>query len=146
MATSALQGRDIHGPVDYYLDYMSSPSFDVGGSDSGWQASRSYTDSFLAPNGEYCYRAWARDNAVGQNLTSPSTILCTYTSQETPAGISFGALGGGPARVPALGPVGLAILSGLLLAAAWWPPRRRVPRAGLRRRAPTARDGRCRPG
>ncbi len=92
ISMTASFASDIHGPVEYYLDYTSSPSFGTGGSDSGWQASRIYTDTGLQPNDEYCYRAWARDNAMSPNLTTPSGNFCTYTSQSPPAGVGFGAI------------------------------------------------------
>jgi len=81
---------DIHGPVEYYLDYTGSPSFDSGGMDSGWQTSRAWLNDSLETNGEYCYRAWARDNSQSPNLTMPSGNVCTYTSQAVPGGISAG--------------------------------------------------------
>ncbi|NND60922.1 MAG: S8 family serine peptidase, partial [Gammaproteobacteria bacterium] len=92
MAMTASFASDIHGPVEYYLDYTSSPSGGLGGSDSGWQSSRSFTDTGLQTNDEYCYRAWARDNASSPNTTSPSAIACSYTSQATPTGVIFGAV------------------------------------------------------
>ncbi len=83
---------DIHNPVEYYLDYASSPSGGVGGTDSGWQTSRTYVDAGLGVNHNYCYRAWARDNANFPNLTTPSADACAYTAQQTPSGVAFGAV------------------------------------------------------
>ncbi|MFK7885218.1 MAG: thrombospondin type 3 repeat-containing protein, partial [Gammaproteobacteria bacterium] len=83
---------DIHDPIEYYLDYTSSPSGGLGGTDSGWQPARAYTDSGLGVNDEYCYRAWARDNANFRNNTTPSASACAYTRQNTPSGVSFGAV------------------------------------------------------
>lgn len=74
---------DLHDPVEYYLDFTSSPTAGSGGSDSGWQPSRNYTDAGLQANHRYCYRAWARDNANNPNLTDPSPIECIYTLIET---------------------------------------------------------------
>lgn len=70
---------DLHGPVEYYLDYTSSPTGGIGGSDSSWQTSRDYVDLSLEANQEYCYRAWARDNATFPNNTTPSSISCAFT-------------------------------------------------------------------
>ena len=72
---------DIHDPVTFYHDFTSSPTLGTGGSDSGWVASRSYTDTGLQTNEQYCYRVWARDAAKFPNLTTPSGIQCAYTGQ-----------------------------------------------------------------
>lgn len=90
IAMTASFASDTHGPVEYYLDFTGSPSSGTGGTDSGWQASRSYTDTGLLTNEQYCYRAWARDNAASPNLTTPSPVSCTYTSQAPPSGVVFG--------------------------------------------------------
>ncbi len=87
---TAAFATDIHGPIEYYHDYTSSPSGGFGGGDSGWQLSRDYTDTGLGVNDQYCYRVWARDNANSVNLTTPSGILCAYTTQNTPTSVSFG--------------------------------------------------------
>ncbi|MFK8031996.1 MAG: S8 family serine peptidase [Gammaproteobacteria bacterium] len=76
---------DIHAdPITYYLDFMSSPSGGFGGTDSGWQESRVYSDLGLQVNDEYCYRAWARDSANSPNNTTPSAVECAYTLQVVP--------------------------------------------------------------
>ncbi|MFK8016193.1 MAG: S8 family serine peptidase, partial [Gammaproteobacteria bacterium] len=92
IAMTAAFASDIHGPIQYYLDYTGSPSGGVGGTDSGWQESRSYTDIGLQANDEYCYRAWARDNANFRNTTAPSAITCTYSSQQPPFQVTVGAI------------------------------------------------------
>ena len=76
---TASLATDLHGPVEYYLDYTSSPTGGAGGSDSGWQVSRDYVDLSLETNHEYCYRVWARDNAISLNNTTPSSISCVFT-------------------------------------------------------------------
>ena len=58
-----------------------------GGSDSGWIASTSYTDSGLGPNENYCYRVYARDAFLNQ--TSPSAEDCDYTRANQPVLGSF---------------------------------------------------------
>ena len=89
---TATFASDLHNPIEYYLDYTGSPSGGIGGTDSGWQASRAYTDTGLGTNHNYCYRAWARDNAAVKNLTTPSAISCAYTSQLAPASVSTAAV------------------------------------------------------
>ncbi|MEL7449670.1 MAG: S8 family serine peptidase [Pseudomonadota bacterium] len=89
-ASSAFDDR--HNPVEYYLDYINSPTGGFGGNDSGWQSSRTYQDDGLSANHEYCYQSWAQDSSTFPNLTSPSTPQCTYSSIETPAGVDIGAI------------------------------------------------------
>jgi hypothetical protein len=43
-----------------------------GGHDSGWQASRIYTDTGLTPNVAYSYTVKARDKSPNRNATAPS--------------------------------------------------------------------------
>jgi len=66
--------------VEYFFDETSGNS---GGSDSGWQASASYTDSGLTGSTQYCYQVRARDLSVNQNATAWSTTDCA-TTQATP--------------------------------------------------------------
>ena len=87
IAMTATTATDPSGGVQYYLDYTSSPTGGLGGNDSGWQASASYTDSGLQPNESYCYRAWARDTY--SNTTTPSAIDCDYTRANQPVLASF---------------------------------------------------------
>ena len=68
------------GPVEYYFEFVSGGS---GGSDSGWQSSRSYTDSGLAPNTEYTYRVRARDSAASPNVTAYSGTASATTAFAT---------------------------------------------------------------
>ena len=76
---------DLHNdPIQYYLDYVSSPSGGAGGVDSGWINDRDYLNLGLGTNHEYCYQVWARDSANFPNLTTPSASSCTYTSQSVP--------------------------------------------------------------
>ena len=83
LSMTAQFATDIHAdPIQYYLDYINSPSGGSGGTDSGWINQRNYTDTSLGSNHEYCYRAWARDSASSPNLTTPSVTTCAYTSQE----------------------------------------------------------------
>lgn len=84
IAMEATEATDLHGPVEYYFDYYSSPTGGSGGSNSGWQTSTSYTDSGLEPNNEYSYRVKARDNAIARNETSYSSLRYAYTLANTP--------------------------------------------------------------
>ncbi len=81
-----------HNPVEYYLQWIDNPTGGFGMSSSGWQSSRTFVDDGLYTNHQYCYRAWARDSSISQNLTDPSPTVCTYTAQETPAGVAVGAV------------------------------------------------------
>ncbi|MFK8014731.1 MAG: pre-peptidase C-terminal domain-containing protein [Gammaproteobacteria bacterium] len=84
--TSTLASDPI-GPVNYYFDYTSSPTAGPGGTDSGWQTSRTYTDLGLSPNESYCYRVRARDG--NGNLTNYSAIDCDYTAANPATLVSY---------------------------------------------------------
>jgi hypothetical protein len=58
--------------VEYYFEETSGNS---GGSDSGWQTSRSYTDTGLQENTSYTYRVHTRDLSPSQNTGLWSTSL-----------------------------------------------------------------------
>ena len=49
------------------------PWFTVRTNDSGWQASRSYTDTGLEVETQYSYTVRARDTSNNRNRTAPST-------------------------------------------------------------------------
>ena len=116
--TASFASDTAHNPVEYYLDYTSSPSGGPGGSDSGWQASRSYIDDGLSTNHEYCYRSWAQDSATFPNLTDPSPILCAYTLQAVPNPVSIGLVTSSSITVsPGAAPANLTLgASGLRIA------------------------------
>jgi hypothetical protein len=62
--------------VEYNFDETSA---NPGGTDSGWQASTSYTDTGLSASTQYCYQVQARDLSVNQNATAVSTNQCATT-------------------------------------------------------------------
>ena len=62
--------------VSYYFDETTG---NPGGTDSGWQASESYTDSGLNASTQYCYEVKARDNSANQNETAASSNQCATT-------------------------------------------------------------------
>jgi len=62
--------------VEYYFEETSG---NPGGTDSGWQAGRIYTDSGLSENTAYCYRVKARDGSANQNETAWSSGSCATT-------------------------------------------------------------------
>jgi hypothetical protein len=64
-------GMDQSG-VEYYFEETSG---NPGGSDSGWQKSRSYTDTGLQEDTSYTYRVRIRDLSPAQNAGSWSTSL-----------------------------------------------------------------------
>ncbi|MCK4998719.1 MAG: S8 family serine peptidase, partial [Anaerohalosphaera sp.] len=90
IAMTASYASDIHGPVEYFFDFYNSPTSGTGGSNSAWQTSRYFTDSYLQPNHQYGYRVRARDNATTKNLTAYSGVVYEITDIETPTGITFG--------------------------------------------------------
>ena len=80
----ATTATDLHGPVEYYLDFYNSPTGGSGGTDSGYQTATGYTDSGLQVNHRYGYRARARDNATTRNYTTYSSVLYAYTLANLP--------------------------------------------------------------
>ncbi len=80
----ASTATDLHGPVEYYLDFYSSPTGGSGGTDSGYQTATGYTDSGLQVNHRYGYRVRARDNATTRNYTTYSSVLYAYTLANVP--------------------------------------------------------------
>jgi len=83
ISMTATVATDLHEPVEYYLFFQSSPTGGSGGSHSGWQSSRTYTDSGLEPNDEYCYRPYAHDSATAHNQTSTPVTECAFTMIQT---------------------------------------------------------------
>jgi len=78
-------------PVNYYFDFVDSPTGGTGGADSGWQAGTSYTNSGLQVNHQYGYRVKARDGVPNETgLSAPTSY--TYTAIETPSAIAFGTI------------------------------------------------------
>lgn len=71
---TATTGADVSPPVEYYFDETSG---NPGGSDSGWQASPTYTDSYLQPGTEYVYRVKMKDRFG--NETEPSEPAAATT-------------------------------------------------------------------
>ena len=61
--------------VQYFFDCLT-----IGGHDSGWQDSRTYTDSGLAPSTTYTYEVRARDKSPAANETDPSAPATATTS------------------------------------------------------------------
>jgi hypothetical protein len=64
-----------------------------GGNDSGWQDSRTYEDTGLAPQTQYTYAVAARDKSVGQNATAASAPASATTDvapqlPNAPSGLS----------------------------------------------------------
>lgn len=88
----ATVATDLHEPVEYYLLFAGSPTGGPGGTPSGWQASRSYTDGGLEPNNEYCYRPYARDSSAAQNQTSLPSSECAFTMIQTPLAPTLSAI------------------------------------------------------
>ena len=76
-------------PISYYFNFVGSSSGGIGGADSGWTGSKTYTDTGLQPNHQYRYRVKARDSAPALNETAYSTTVDSYTHAKTPGSASF---------------------------------------------------------
>jgi hypothetical protein len=87
ISMTANTATDPSGGIEYYFDYTSSPTGGGGGSDSGWQASSSHTDTALGTNHNYCYRVRARDTYG--NANTYSTTSCDYTRANPPGAAAF---------------------------------------------------------
>jgi hypothetical protein len=64
--------------VEYYF---TNTAGGAGGNDSGWQDSRSYTDTGLDSNTSYTYTVKARDKSTAQNQTAASAGASATTPQ-----------------------------------------------------------------
>jgi len=84
----ATTATDPSSPINYYFDFVGSPTGGLGGADSGWQAGTSYTNSNLRANHKYGYRVKAKDGV--NNQTAYSTTQYAYTAIQAPIGITFG--------------------------------------------------------
>ncbi len=86
MTMTSSTATDEHGPVEYFFDFVSSPTGGGGGTDSGWILSTNYSDSGLGPNHRYCYRVRARDNpTTTPNVTVFSSTSCATTFANPPS-------------------------------------------------------------
>lgn len=90
IAMTATTATDASPPVQYYFDFIDSPTGGLGGADSGWQTATSYTNSGLGINHRYGYQVKARDGLGAVN--TPSSTFYAYTAIETPSGITFGTI------------------------------------------------------
>lgn len=82
---------DPTAPIQYYFNFAGSPTGGIGGVDSGWRLSPSYTNSGLQANHQYGYRIKSRDGMLNETGYSTPTLYA-YTAIETPTGINFGTL------------------------------------------------------
>lgn len=78
-ATVATDGNK----VEYYFEETTGKA---GGSDSGWQANPSYTDTGLTAGTAYAYRVKARDTSVNRNETASSAVYTATTQKSTKIG------------------------------------------------------------
>ena len=78
----ATTASDNTPPISYYFNETTGNS---GGTDSGWQASTTYTDSGLSENTQYGYEVKARDSNSTPNEGSYSTpVSYQYTDVDPP--------------------------------------------------------------
>lgn len=82
---TATLATDDTGPVEYFFDETSG---NPGGTDSGWQESRDYSDDGLMPATTYTYRVKARDAVGTPNETAYSTSESAVSSQAERSGVS----------------------------------------------------------
>ncbi len=73
---TATTATDASG-VDYFFDETSG---NLGGTDSGWQSSPTYTDTGLSPSTSYTYTVTARDRSAALNATTASASASATTS------------------------------------------------------------------
>jgi hypothetical protein len=74
-------------PVEYFFTIDNSTcaaNAGTGGTSSGWQSGRSYSDIILQPNKCYGYTVKARDSASTPNVTAASGVSSSYTSANVP--------------------------------------------------------------
>ncbi len=74
IAMSAVEGTDLHGPVEYYFDETSG---NPGGTDSGWQTDLTYTDTDLQTGTQYTYSVKMRDTVCNETQPVEQIIVCT---------------------------------------------------------------------
>ncbi|HIJ67027.1 MAG TPA: hypothetical protein HPP51_01915, partial [Planctomycetes bacterium] len=77
---TATAATDPSGVEYYFTETSGNP----GGSDSGWQDSRVYTDTGLSAETLYTYTVRARDKSINQNETAPSTAESVTTPPPRP--------------------------------------------------------------
>ncbi|MHC4372886.1 MAG: right-handed parallel beta-helix repeat-containing protein [Planctomycetota bacterium] len=80
ISMTATTGTDVSGPVEYYFDETSG---NLGGTDSGWQTSPSYTDTGLSPSTQYTYTVQMRD-ALANTGTASTPANATTQGACTP--------------------------------------------------------------
>ena len=90
ISMEATTASDVDTPINYYFDYVSSPTGGSGGTDGAWQRDTIYTDSGLDTNHQYGYAVRARDSL--ENEGWPSDTEYAYTAIQTPSGITFGTI------------------------------------------------------
>jgi len=78
ISMTATQASDPSGGIEYYFEETTGHS---GGSDSGWQSSRSYTDMELQGNTQYTYRVRTRDIHGNTGSYSSSQSATTQTEK-----------------------------------------------------------------
>jgi hypothetical protein len=84
----ATEAADESG-VQYYFEETSG---NEGGSDSGWQQGRGYTNHSLTPQLQYTYRVRTRDQSPAQNTGSWSSFASATTDKAPIAGCPEGDL------------------------------------------------------
>lgn len=86
---SAIEAFDAHSPpVEYQFEFVTGAG---GGTDSGWQTTREYTDTGLLINEVYTYKVRARDAVL--NTTAYSSEVTAYSGAETPEAPLIGEIG-----------------------------------------------------
>jgi hypothetical protein len=99
ISMTAAQASDAFGAVQYYF-YASG----TGSNSSGWQASRTYSDSGLEANRNYSYKVKARDLSISKNETVYSPPVSVATMIETPTALAFNTITDNTVQVTAPDP------------------------------------------
>jgi hypothetical protein len=84
ISMTATTGSDASSPVEYYFDETSG---NPGGSDSGWQASSTYTDTGLSPSTQYTYTVQMRDSLANTGTASAPANATTLPAAGSGTGL-----------------------------------------------------------
>jgi hypothetical protein len=78
IAMVAIIASDPTAPINYFFDFVDSPTGGTGGLDSGWQSGTFYTNSGLQVNHRYGYRVKARDGANNETGVFDADSVCIH--------------------------------------------------------------------
>ena len=88
ISMAATTATDPKLPINYFFNFVNSPTVGVGGSNSSWQTGTTYVNTGLQANHQYGYRVKAIDGSNNETAYSTPTRYA-YTAIEDPSGIGF---------------------------------------------------------